>query len=70
MYQGSPYSDPNYELPAAGASGASDGVLHGAASLPLTGGDVVFYLVIVAALVLVGSVLLVLGRRIGRGAGS
>jgi hypothetical protein len=66
MYEGSPYSDPNLHLPAAGASGASDGVVHTAAGLPMTGGDVVFYLAVVAALVLVGTLLVVLGSRVGR----
>ena len=66
MYEGSPYSDPNLTLPAGGTPGAAHGVLHSAGSLPFTGADVVFYLAIVAALVLVGSALLVLGARLGK----
>jgi hypothetical protein len=66
MYEGSPYSDPNLHLPAAGASGHADGVLHGTvAGLPMTGTDVVFYLAVVAALVLAGTLLVVLGSRVG-----
>ena len=66
MYEGSPYSDPNLTLPSGGTPGAARGVLHSAGSLPFTGTDVVFYLVVVGALVLVGAVMVVLAGRIGR----
>jgi hypothetical protein len=63
MYEGSPYSDPNLHLPAAGAA---DGVHSAVAGLPMTGTDVLFYLVVVAALVLAGTLMVVLGSRVGR----
>ena len=64
MYEGSPYSNPNYHLPATGASAGAHSSLAG---LPMTGSDVVFYLAVVGVLVLVGVLLLVLGSRAGRG---
>jgi hypothetical protein len=69
MYEGSPYSDPNLTLPAGGSPGAAHGVLHSAGALPFTGTDVVFYLVVVGALVLVGALLVVLGGRLGQRSG-